>query len=107
MPELSRFFGLVEKMMFPRVIDVRHLRNHILELTFADGIQTEMDFAKRIMGRGGVFASLEDVSFFKQVKVDPEAGTLVWPNEVDFDPDVLYNEATGEPITVAEAPIPG
>jgi hypothetical protein len=34
----------------------------------------------------------------KQVSVDKEAGTLVWPNGVDFCPDVLYAEATGRAI---------
>jgi cytosine/adenosine deaminase-related metal-dependent hydrolase len=29
------------------------------------------------------------------VKVDGELGTIVWPNEADLDPDVLYARATG------------
>ena len=88
--------------MFPRITDVKHIEGHRLELTFADGVQAELDFADRIVGRGGVFTPLEDVDFFKQVRVDPEAGTLVWPNDVDLDPDVLYGEATGTPIEVSE-----
>jgi hypothetical protein len=51
---------------------------------------------------GGVFSQLEDVGFFSQVQVDPEAGTIVWPNGVDFCPDVLYSLATGKPIRVLE-----
>jgi hypothetical protein len=27
---------------------------------------------------------------------------LVWPNEVDFCPDVLYSEATGTPLPELE-----
>jgi hypothetical protein len=88
--------------MFPRVTDVRHVEAYRLEVTFADGVRAELDFSDRIVGRGGVFEPLEDVSFFKQVRVDPEAGTLVWPNDVDLDPDVLYSEATGTPIEVSE-----
>jgi hypothetical protein len=38
------------------------------------------------------------VIVFSQVTVDTEAGTLVWPNGVDFCPDVLYAEATGKSI---------
>ncbi|MEK6575494.1 MAG: DUF2442 domain-containing protein [Chloroflexota bacterium] len=36
------------------------------------------------------------------MRVDPEIGTLVWPNDVDFDPDVLYSEATHTPIPVPQ-----
>ena len=52
------------------------------------------DLSALIAGRGGVFQALQDPDFFAQVSVDPEAGTLVWPNGVDLDPDVLYELAT-------------
>ena len=84
--------------MFPRIIQVRHIRNYILELTFADGVRGELDFRDRIVGRGGVFTPLHDVNFFARVSVAAERGTLVWPNEVDLDPDVLYSQVTGVPI---------
>ena len=84
--------------MFPRVRQVRHLGEYRLELTFTDGRKGRVDFRERIVGRGGVFTALEDVSFFRRVRVDSEAGTIVWPNEVDFCPDVLYGLATGEPM---------
>jgi hypothetical protein len=88
--------------MFPRVKRVRHTRDYRLELTFTDGAAAELDFRRRIVGRGGVFRQLEDVGFFQQVQVDPEAGTIVWPNGVDFCPDVLYSLATGKAIRVLE-----
>ena len=88
--------------MFPRVKRVRHMRDYRLELSFTDGTTGELDFRQRIVGRGGVFRQLEDVGLFKQVQVDPEAGTIVWPNGVDFCPDVLYSLATGKPIRVLE-----
>lgn len=88
--------------MFPRVTAVRHVESYRLELTFSDGVQVVLDFEDRIVGSGGVFLPLEDVAFFKQVRVDPEARTIVWPNDVDLDPDVLYSEATGTPIELGE-----
>lgn len=88
--------------MFPRVKLVRHMRDYRLELSFTDGTTRELDFRQRIVGRGGVFRELEDVGFFERVQVDPEAGTIVWPNGVDFCPDVLYSLATGKPIRVLE-----
>lgn len=84
--------------MFPRIAEARHIEGYRLELTFTNGEKAELDFKDRIVGRGGVFAPLQDINFFKQVKVDSEIGTLVWPNEVDFCPDVLYSEATGTPL---------
>ena len=85
-------------MTLPRVTGVRHLKDYELEVRFSDGRSAKLDFRERIAGRGGAFRPLQDVEFFAQVAVDPEAGTLVWPNGVDFCPDVLYAEATGKEI---------
>jgi len=88
--------------MFPRITAVRHVRLYELELTFADGARARVDFRPRILGRGGVFEPLEKIAYFRRVKVDPEVGTIVWPNVVDFCPDVLYSEATGKPLPAPE-----
>lgn len=88
--------------MLPRVKQVRHVQDYRLELTFTDGIKGEIDFKAQIVRRGGVFLPLEDVAFFRKVEVDADAGTIVWPNGVDFCLDVLYSLATGRPIRVLE-----
>ncbi len=88
--------------MFPRISDVRHVRGYTLSLTFSNGEIAELDLESRIRNRGGVFTPLEDIDYFAQVTVDPEARTLVWPNGVDLDPDVLYSEATGTPLPVPQ-----
>jgi len=82
--------------MLPRVAHVEHLENYRLQLEFTDGTVAALDFRRRLAGRLGVFQALQSVDFFSQVRVDPEAGTIVWPNGVDFCPDVLYEEATGK-----------
>ena len=84
--------------MFPRITKCCHIRDYVLELTFSDGAVGKVDFADRVRGRGGVFLPLEDVNYFKKVQIEPEAGTIVWPNGVDFCPDVLYSLTTGKPI---------
>lgn len=88
--------------MFPRVEKVRYLEEYRLELQFTDGTKGEIDFRQRVVGRGGVFEPFADLEFFKQVVVEPEAGTLVWPNQVDFCPDVLYSLVTGQAIPELE-----
>ncbi|MEX2188608.1 MAG: DUF2442 domain-containing protein [Pirellulales bacterium] len=81
--------------MFSRITNVRHTTDYRLMLTFTDGTNAELDFRERIVGRGGMFAPLQDVEYFGMVRVNAEAGTIEWPNGVDLCPDVLYAAATG------------
>lgn len=72
------------------VTEVRVLDGYRLELVFSDGLRGMVDLSGRILGRGGVFEALESQAYFRQVRVNPELGTIVWPNEADFCPDLLY-----------------
>ncbi len=76
-----------------RIKAVEYLGEYRLTLTFSDGTRTAMDFREKIVGRGGVFTPLEDKAVFKQVVVDPVAGTIVFPGDIDFCPDTLHKEA--------------
>ena len=82
------------------VVDVKPLDEHKLELSFADGLKAVIDMKQVVRSFDGVFAPLEDPEFFRQVRVDPEIGTIVWPNGADVCPDVLYSYASGKPIIV-------
>lgn len=82
--------------MLPRVKSVSHLDAYRMQLQFTDNLVGIIDFHDKVVGRGGVFEPLEDIEFFRQVVVDRESGTLVWPNEVDLCPDGLYQLARGE-----------
>jgi hypothetical protein len=77
----------------PRIIGVRVIGPFKLALNFADGSEGTIDLWPLIVGRGGVFTPLQDPDFFARVDVDREAGTIVWPNGVDLDPDVLFEAA--------------
>ncbi len=79
--------------MLPRVTRVRPLEGYRLELAFTDGTVGVVDTSRWIVGHGGVFAALNDPAVFAQVRIDPEAGTVVWPTGADLCPDVLYAAA--------------
>jgi hypothetical protein len=64
---------------------------HRLRLTFADGTAGEVDFAGREWR--GVFEPLRDPAYFARVTVDPQAGTITWPNGADMAPEPLYAAA--------------
>jgi hypothetical protein len=72
--------------MFPRVKEVRHAGEYRLDLSFTDETTSQIDLRGRIAGRGGVFVPLQDIEFFKQVRVDRVAGSIVWHNGVDVCP---------------------
>jgi hypothetical protein len=72
-----------------------------LRLTFADGTVGEVDFAGREWR--GVFEALRDPDYFARVRVDPEAGTIGWPNGVDMAPEPLYAEARQNLVHAAAA----
>ena len=42
---------------------------------------------------GPVFDEARTQAGFKQVTVDPESGTVVWPGGADLAPDTLYVRA--------------
>jgi hypothetical protein len=62
---------------------------YTLSVLFKDGTEQRIDF--RPVLRGALFGELQDLATFDQVALDPEAGTLVWPNGADFDPATLHN----------------
>lgn len=69
------------------IIEVRHVRDHILWLRFSDGMTGEADLAGELDGE--VFVPLRDVQYFAQVRVDPEVQTVAWPNGADLAPEFL------------------
>jgi Protein of unknown function (DUF2442) len=62
-----------------------------LRLAFADGTLGDVDFSGREWR--GVFEPLRDPAYFARVAVDPQSGTIAWPNGTDMAPEPLYEEA--------------
>ena len=72
-----------------RVIDAEVVGRYTLRIRFDDGKERVIDF--RPVLEGPLYGPLRDEALFRQVAVDPEAHTLVWPNGADFDPETLYD----------------
>ncbi|WP_019987265.1 DUF2442 domain-containing protein [Rudanella lutea] len=72
--------------MNPRVIAVEALPNYHLKLTFANRERKVFDASPYL--QIGIFTELVDQNLFFQVKAFN--GSVVWPNDLDFDPDTLY-----------------
>lgn len=67
------------------------LDGYKLSLIFDDGNKRVVDLTADLWGPMG--EPLRDPSVFRQVSVDPELRTIVWPNGFDLDPDVLHGDA--------------
>lgn len=75
-----------------RIRQVEALSGFRVRLGFSDGSAGVVDLAPYL--RGPVFEPLvRDPVLFREVRVDPELGTIVWPNGADMDPDVLHERA--------------
>jgi hypothetical protein len=86
--------------MLRDVIEVRPLTGHRLWLRFEDGVEGELDIATLVTFEG-VFESLADPATFAAVRVDPDLGTICWPNGADIAPEVLYEEVAKTRVTRA------
>ena len=79
-----------------RIRTAKPLEAFVLRLGLDDGTVREIDLEADLWGPG--FEPLRhDPQLFRQVRVDEELGTIVWPNGADLDPDVLHGEASPAP----------
>jgi len=72
----------------PDVIEVRYVRDYTVWIKFDDGVQGDVDISRSF--KGPVFDPLRELAFFKQVRVNADLGTIVWPNGADVAPETLY-----------------
>ncbi len=73
------------------VTHVEVLGHYKLRLRFNDGLVRDIDLSY-LQESGPIFEPLRDPNFFANVRVDPEARTVVWPNGADLDPLVLHGD---------------
>jgi hypothetical protein len=73
-----------------QISSVSHLGEYRLRVGFVDGTFRTIDLGPKLATPvGPIFEPLRDVAYFAQVSVDPEIGTVVWPNGADIAPDVI------------------
>jgi hypothetical protein len=75
------------------IIAVQALDGYKLHLAFEDGAEGIVDIAQLVKFTG-VFEPLAESAYFAQVTVNPDLGTIYWPNSADLDPDVMYSLVT-------------
>lgn len=75
--------------MLADIVEARVLAGHHLYVRFEDGLSGEVDL-RNLVSFTGVFEFLKDPCEVAKIMVDPELGTICWPNGADLDPDVLY-----------------
>ena len=73
-----------------RVTDVEPLDDHRLRVSFSDGLVREIDCSFLLHGALG--EPLRNPGYFRQVRVDQDARTIVWPNGLDPAPELLHGD---------------
>ncbi|HWE34152.1 MAG TPA: DUF2442 domain-containing protein [Solirubrobacteraceae bacterium] len=79
-----------------RVTQVEPVDDSHLRLEFSDGVVRQIDCS--FLVRGTLGEPLRDPDYFRQVRVDEDSRTIVWPNGLDPSPELLHDL---EPADVA------
>ena len=85
-----------------RVTAVEPLDDHRLRVAFNDGVVRDIDCT--FLFHGTLGEPLRDPAYFRQVRVDDEARTIVWPNGLDPAPELLHGDH--EPPAAPRPPSP-
>src|SRR5687768_8034035 len=62
---------------------------YTVRIEFDDNTEQVIDFQPVLAGE--LYGPLRDITVFKQVRLDPEVHTIVWPTGADFDPATLHD----------------
>ncbi len=78
----------------PLLTEATPLHGYTVGVRFEDGTSGEVDLSY-LLEYGGVFEPLRNRGYFCRLRADPEAGTIIWPNQADIAPETLYAHARG------------
>ena len=71
-----------------KIIDVEYLGDKKLHLSFNDGIEGDIDLS--FLTKTKPYSALKNKKTF--IAFGLEHGTLVWANNLDISPELLYNK---------------
>jgi hypothetical protein len=72
-----------------RVTSFEVVGEYTLRVGFDDQTSQVINFEPVL--KGEVYGHLRERAVFRQVAIDTECQTLVWPNGADFDPGLLHD----------------
>ena len=81
-----------------KVISVKPLENHLLEIEFADGLRKVIDI-RPFIGKG-ISVALKDEAYFRQVDLE-DGGGIAWSNGYDFCPNFLRDDVPAVNVVTA------
>lgn len=82
------------------LIEAKPTEGYVVHVRFEDSTSADVDLSY-LLDYGGVFEPLRDPEYFRKLRVDPHAGTIIWPNEADIAPETLYAQAQRHASTAA------
>lgn len=74
------------------LVEAKPTDGYAVHVHFEDWTSADVDLSC-LLDYSGIFEPLRDQECFRKVKADPDAGTIVWPNEADIAPEALYAHA--------------
>jgi hypothetical protein len=83
-------------MFMVDVTHVKYLNHHNLEIGFSNGFVGVVNIDEIVSNYDGVFQPLSDPTYFSQVRLETDIGSICWPNGADLCPDVLYAFASNQ-----------
>ena len=73
--------------MMPKIVEAEYAGAYLIRVRFADGVEGEVDLSQELDGE--MFEPLRDRQLFKQLKLDADTHTIVWPNGADLAPEFV------------------
>ena len=74
------------------LIEAMPTEGYAVHVRFEGSTSAAVDLSY-LLAYGGIFEPLRDPEYFRRLTADPDAGTIVWPNEADIAPETLYAHA--------------